>query len=334
MGCPPYAINGYGASITPYAPGAPTECTPGTMNLDGLTPSLFASKFAQAAKVDLTGISDSAAGSCVTCHDAHKPLNENFLGMSTSLKTECTDCHSSPTATISPQVDLAVINHIGGTPETERLFKTRAPILRAPAWSATNLPVSSTSGGSVPIRITRCTVTTPTPTPSMAPAPLVPRRTRTFLTTQRTARMRKRCGSTSITHAANATAEECLRRTSLRQDLSLRIDRRAKYQSFNSCQPNGFASGKEVTIKGAGYAGADFKTIIASVSGNTVYLTYPTVTTVTNAVVTVAGNPTKNSAMYLTRAQLSAFAKNIHRNLPPASVALFSATLVHRTHSR
>ncbi len=35
----------------------------------------------------------------------------------------------------------------------------------------------------------------------------------------------------------------------------------------------GFASGKEVTIAGAGVAGADFKTIIAKVSGNTVYLT-------------------------------------------------------------
>ncbi len=41
----------------------------------------------------------------------------------------------------------------------------------------------------------------------------------------------------------------------------------------------------------------------------------------------VIQNATKNTAMYLTKAQLSAFAANMHKNLPPPAVALFSATL-------
>src|SRR5512140_277238 len=63
IGCPPYAVFGY-AGVDPGSPGAPapgTGCTPGTMNLDGTTTSNYASKFARAAKVDLSGISDAVA---------------------------------------------------------------------------------------------------------------------------------------------------------------------------------------------------------------------------------------------------------------------------------
>jgi hypothetical protein len=76
----------------------------------------------------------------------------------------------------------------------------------------------------------------------------------------------------------------------------------------------GFASGKEVKIAGAGYGGADFKTIIAKVTGNTVYLTYPAITTVTNAAVTVAGNPGDGSTHYFSKTALAVRAAGMHNN--------------------
>lgn len=310
MGCPPYAINGYGSSITPYTPGAPTECTPGTMNLDGATNSLYASKFAQAAKTDLVGISDSAAGSCVTCHDVHEPLNENVAGMSKSVKVACTDCHSSSTATISPQVDLSKINHSAGpgTPlehvatdpssacrichqppgikhiwriNTDRSYSTYGDYTYA---YPVNGPNAATAAKNVNLSNT---------------APDGPYSDAVWIDVDNA------CGQchgggmseTDITTTGSITAGSA---------------DGATINPLTVADATGFASGKEVTIAGAGVAGADFKTIVAKVSGTTIYLTYPAVTTVSGAAVTVKGNPPVNDAPYFTKVRLAREAKDIH----------------------
>ncbi|HTS02044.1 MAG TPA: hypothetical protein VMN04_05925, partial [Thermoanaerobaculia bacterium] len=116
VGCPPYANDGY-TGIDPGAPGKPalSSCSPGTMNLDGATSSRYASAFARASLFDLTGVSLSGAGSCTTCHDAHRPLNENTAGMSTGIVNRCTFCHTNPASAITPQVYPSLINHPSGS---------------------------------------------------------------------------------------------------------------------------------------------------------------------------------------------------------------------------
>lgn len=310
IGCPPYAINGYGSSITPYAPGAPTECTPGTMNLDGSTSSSYASKFAQAAKVDLTGVSDSVAGSCSTCHDVHKPLNENTAGMSASVRVGCTDCHSSSKATVSPQVNL--INHPNGSgtplenvatdPSSACRICHQPPGIRH-IWRINTDASYSTygdytsaypvNGSSAAAAAKNVNLSNTAPDGAYSNAVWID--------------LDNACGQchgggvseTDVTTTGSVTAGST-------DGTSI--------NALTVADATGFASGKEVTIAGAGVAGADFKTIIAKVSGTTVYLTYPAVTTVSGATVTVAGNPTANDAPYMTKAQLANYATGIHSN--------------------
>ena len=310
IGCPPYAINGYGSSITPYAPGAPTECTPGTMNLDGSASSSYGSKFAQAAKVDLTGISDSVAGSCETCHDVHKPLNENTAGMSTSVRVGCTDCHSSSKATVSPQVNL--INHPNGPgtplknvaadPSSACRICHQPPGIRH-IWRINTDASYSTYGdytSAYPVNGSSAAAAAKNVNLSnTAPDGLYSNAVWIDLDNA--------CGQchgggvseTDVTTTGLVTAGST-------DGTSVNV--------LTVADATGFASGKEVTIAGAGVAGADFKTIIAKVSGTTVYLTYPAVTTVSEAMVTVAGNPTANGAPYMTKAQLAGYATGIHSN--------------------
>ena len=310
MGCPPYAINGYGSSISPYAPGAPTECTPGTMNLDGAMNSLYASKFAQAAKTDLVGISDSAAGSCVTCHDVHEPLNENVAGMSKSVKVACTDCHSSSTATVSPQVDLSHINHSAGSgtplehvasdPSSACIICHQPPGIKH-IWRINTDPSYSTygdytyaypvNGPSATTAAKNVNLSNTAPDGTYSDAVWID--------------LDNACGQC---HGGGVSQDDVTTSGSITAGSTDGVT----INPLTVADATGFASGKEVEIAGAGVAGADFKTIIAKVSGTTVYLTYPAVTTVSGAAVTVKGNPTAYNAQYFTKASLAAVAKGIH----------------------
>lgn len=322
IGCPPYAINGY-TGVDPGKPGAPTSgtnCTPGTMNLDGNTSSLYASKFAQAAKLDLRGVSDSAAGSCVTCHDVHRPLNENTAGMGGSIRTACTDCHSNPAATVSPQVSLSTIRHIGGpgTPLENAVSDPKSACItchQPPGikhlWRINTDPSYTLYGD--------YTYTYPVngaaaqSTGSNAPGLVNLSHTAPdgAYTNAVWVDLDNACGQC---HGGGVLPFDIKTAGSITAGGSGGL-----ISPLTVANVLGFASGKEVTIAGAGWAGADFKTIIAkvvrdaepAVSGN-VYLTYPAVTSVTNATVTVAGNPPIPEAPYFTRQQLSVIAKGIH----------------------
>jgi PKD domain len=326
IGCPPYAIFGY-AGVDPGSPGAPTRgsgCTPGTMNLDGKTSSLYGSKFAQAAKVDLTGVSDAAAGSCVTCHDVHRPLNQNTAGMGGSVKTACTACHSNPVATVSPQVSVTTTRHPGGpgTPlENARTDPSSACITchQPPGikhvWRINADPnytmygdytyaypvngaQSQSTGSNAPGLVN---LSHTAPDGSYSNAVWVD--------------LDNACGQC---HGGGVVPIDFETTGSITASGSGGFNNPLTVADVGAFGP-AFASGKEVTIAGAGWAGADFKTIIAkvvpdagpAVSG-TVYLTYPAVTSVTNATVAVAGNPQAPGVPYLTRQQLAVYAKGIH----------------------
>jgi len=313
IGCPPYAINGYGSSITPYAPGAPTECTPGTMNLDGSTSSAYASTFARAAKVDLTGISDTAAGSCVTCHDIHKPLNPNTAGMNEGSTRECTECHANPSATVTPQVVLSVIRHPAGagTPlENAAADPTSAcEICHQPPgvkhlWRISTDPNYAMYGD--------YTYAYPVNGSSAAAAAKNVNLSHTAADGTYSNAM-----WIDLDNACGQCHGGGVSETDLTTTGSITAGGSGGFiNPLTVANATGFASGKEVEIAGAGVGGADFKTIIAKVSGNTVYLTYPAVTSVSNAAVTVIGNPTANGAAYMTRAQLAAYAAGIHNDAP------------------
>ncbi|MEO8034350.1 MAG: Ig-like domain-containing protein [Acidobacteriota bacterium] len=322
IGCPPYAIFGY-AGVDPGKPGAPaagTDCTQGTMNLDGKTTSLYASKFAQAAKVDLHGVSDATAGSCDTCHDVHQPLNQNTPGMGGSVKTECTSCHSSSTAKVSPQVSVGTIRHIGGPgtpfadaaedPSSACITCHQPPGIKH-LWRINTDPNYTTYGDytyAFPVNGAAAQSTG-----ANAPG---------LVNTSHTAPdgsysnavwvdLDNACGQC---HGGGVLPRNAVTTGSITAGGSGGF-----INPLTVTNILGFASGKEVTIAGAGWAGADFQTIIAKVvpdapplqSGN-VYLTYPAVTSVTHANVTVAGNPQIPEAPYFTRQQLSVAAKGIH----------------------
>lgn len=321
IGCPPYAIFGY-AGVDPGHPGAPAtgNCSPGTMNLDGITTSAYGSKFARAAKLDLTGVSDTAAGSCVTCHDVHQTLNENTAGMGGSLKTPCTACHSNPKATVSPQVSVSKIRHLGGpgTPLADAVtdpFSACITCHQPPGikhvWRISTDPsytlygdytyaypvngAAAQSTGSDAPGLVNLSHTAPDGSYSNA----------VWID------LDNACGQC---HGGGVYPRDVETTGSITAGGSGGF-----INPLTVADVFGFASGKEVTIAGAGQAGADFKTIIArvvrdaepAVSG-TVYLTYPAVTTVTNETVTVAGNPPIPEAPYFTRKQLAVVAKGIH----------------------
>jgi hypothetical protein len=325
IGCPPYAINGY-AGVDPGKPGAPAAggCTPGVMNFDGATSSKYASKFARAAKVDLNGVSDGAAGSCVTCHDPHLPLNENTPGMGGSIKTGCTDCHSNPAATVSPQVSVSSVRHFGGSatplanaaiepssacitchqpPGIKHLWRINTdPSYRIYGDYTYTYPVNGAlaqnSGANAPGLVNLS---------HSAPAG-------TF-TNAVWIDLDNACGQC---HGGGVSPAEVKTTGSVQAGGSGGL-----INLLTVADAFGFESGKEVTIAGAGWAGADFKTIIAKVvrdaepaDSGTVYLTYPTVTSVTNADVSVAGNPPIPEAPYFTRAQLAVVAKGMHSGSP------------------
>ena len=320
IGCPPYAIFGY-AGVDPGKPGAPPEgaCTPGTMNLDGQTASNYASKFAQAAKRDL-GISDNVAGSCATCHDSHQPLNENTEGMGGSVKTQCTDCHSNPKATIPPQVSLATTRHIGGpgTPLENAVSdpSSACRICHQPPgikhlWRINTDPSYTIYGDytyTYPVNGAQAQN-------SGSNAPGLVNLSHTApdgsFTNAVWVDLDNACGQC---HGGGVSTIDVKSTGSLAAGGANGL-----INPLTVAIVFGFESGKEVTVAGAGYAGADFKTIIAkvvpdaapAVSG-TVYLTYPSVTSVTNAQVTVAGNEHDEEAPYFTRQQIAVMAKGIH----------------------
>jgi hypothetical protein len=321
IGCPPYAIFGYGG-VDPGNPGAPSggSCTPGTMNLDGATSSAYGSKFARAAKLDLKGISDTAAGSCVTCHDAHQPLNENTPGMGGSVKTKCTDCHVNPKATVSPQVSMSTIWHLGGPgtplenvvndPSSACMVCHQPPGIKH-LWRINSDPNYTMYGdytSAFPVNGAAAQSTG-----SNAPGLVNPSHTAPAgaYTNAVWIDLDNACGQC---HGGGDWHDDLHTTGSITAGGS-----NGSINPLKVADAFGFASGKEVTISGAGWAGADFKTIIAKVvrdaepaTSGTVYLTYPAVTSVTNATVTVAGNPHDPDAPYFTRKQLSVVVKQIH----------------------
>ena len=321
IGCPPYAIFGY-TGVDPAKPGAPAAgaCTAGTMNLDGATLSAYDSKFAQAAKVDLHGISDAAAGSCATCHDVHQPLNQNTPGMGGSVKTECTACHSNPAAKISPQVSVAKMRHVGGpgTPfeNAETDPASACVVCHQPPgikhlWRISTDPnytlygdytyaypvngaAAQSTGSNAPGLVN---LSHTAPEGSYANAVWID--------------LDNACGQC---HGGGLSPREVETTGSITAGGANGLINPLKVANIFA-----FAAGKEVTIEGAGWAGADFKTIIAKVEkdpasnlSGTVYLTYPAVKSVTNATVTVEGNSHIAEAPYFTRAQLAVAAKGIH----------------------
>jgi hypothetical protein len=326
MGCPPYAINGYGASITPYAPGAPTECSVGTMNLTGVTNSLYTSKFARAAKVDLLGVSDRAAGSCVTCHDVHKPLNENVAGMSQSVSVACTDCHASPGAIVSPQIDLSTIYHVGGpgTPLENAVAdpSSACQVCHQPPglkhiWRINTDPTYTTTGDytyAYPVNGASAAAAAKNVNPShTAPDGDYPNAVWIDLDNA--------CGQC---HGGGFSPGPITTTGSIMAGSTDGLT----INTLTVADARGFESGREVTIAGAGVAGADFKTVIAKVSGTTVYLTYPAVTSVTGATVTVNGNPPANGVFYLTRDQLAVFARGMHGPASTTTTTIVASTTV------
>jgi hypothetical protein len=315
IGCPPYAINGYTSYVagSPAAnllnPGAPTDCTPGAMNVDGSTPSPYASNFARAALVDL-GTSTAAAGSCVTCHDVHKTKNENTPGMSAGAVVACANCHMKGAGSVSPQVNLSIINHPTGTGTPLENIATNPSsaciICHQPAgimhiWRV-NTDANYTTFGNY-------THTDP-PSGNVNPSNTALDRLGTY--------------PTAVWLDIDSACGQCHGGGVSQTDVSTTLIAPISGQTYSVVVNNvkGFASGKEITITGAGQAGGDFKTIIASVSGYTVYLTYPTPAAGSayagTTVVTVAGNPTANGASYKTKTALSLLAKNMHSAEPKA----------------
>ena len=321
IGCSPYLIFG-NAGVDPGKPGAASSdgCTAGVMNLDGTTTSNYGSKFAQAAKTDLKGISDAAAGSCATCHDVHQPLNQNTAGMGGSIRTACTDCHSNPSAKVTPQVTINTIRHIGGAstplenaeaepasacvtchqpPGIKHLWRINTdPNYRIYGDYTYTYPVNGqeaqSTGSNAPGLVN---LSNTAPDGDYKNAVWVD--------------LDNACGQC---HGGGVSPRDVKTTGSVTAGGA-----NGSINPVTVADVFGFESGKEITIAGAGWAGADFKTVIAKVvsdpvsnKSGTVYLTYPAVTSVTNAVVSVEGNAPIDAAPYFTREQLAVAAKGMH----------------------
>ena len=85
----------------------------------------------------------------------------------------------------------------------------------------------------------------------------------------------------------------------------------------------GFLEGARVVVAGAG-AGGDFESSIASITGTQLTLTTDALTTVTGAA--VAQNPTKNGALYRTKARLANVAQVMHELAPVSYPVTFSTS--------
>ena len=321
IGCPPYAIFGY-SGVDPGNPGPPpaTGCVQGTMNLDGSTPSAYGSKFARAAKLDLSGVSDTAAGSCVTCHDVHQPLNENTAGMGGSVKTSCTSCHSNTRATVSPQVSVSAIRHLGGpaTPLADAVEDPSSACItchQPPGikhlWRINTDPNYTLYGdytSTYPVNGAAAQSSGPDAPGLVNLSHTAPDGSYSNAVWIDLDNACGQCHGGGVSPARVSTTGSIVGGGS-----------NGIINPVTVTNVFGFASGKEITIAGAGPAGSDFKTVIAkvvrdpepAVSG-TVYLTYPAVTSVTRAAVSVEGNPPDPEAPYFTRQQLAVAAKRIH----------------------
>ena len=321
IGCPPYAISGYGDTATragnPYGTSLAGKCTPGTMNTDGATSSLYASKFAQAVVTDL-GVNSSTAGGCTSCHNVHEPLNNNVAGMSKSVEVGCVDCHSNAAATISPQVNLSTIRHPAGAGTPLAYGNEACNICHQPAgikhiWRISTDANYSTYGDY------NTSVTMAGGDPAKVNLP--PTAADGAYTNAVWVDLDNACGQC---HGGGVS------QSNLTTSTTATISGAA--WSVNVASTRGFASGKDVTIAGAGVGGADFKTIIAKVVrtaptsttdlSGTIYLTYATpvvASAASGAAVTVTGNPTHNAAPYFDKATLAGYAANMHLNNPTAS---------------
>ncbi|MBI5506151.1 MAG: hypothetical protein HY899_15255, partial [Deltaproteobacteria bacterium] len=80
----------------------------------------------------------------------------------------------------------------------------------------------------------------------------------------------------------------------------------------------GFVAGARVSVAGAGAAGADLETLVASVDSAT-QLTLAATAETTVAGAAVKQNPTKNGGAYMTKTQLAALARGIHGDAPIVS---------------
>ncbi|MBI3785164.1 MAG: hypothetical protein HY270_17370, partial [Deltaproteobacteria bacterium] len=115
-----------GSIVTTYFDGTEAKRIP---NLDTATnafctnPTTGAAAFWTAdgeAAGSTSGVAFPATdqGNCMTCHDVHWSLSSTNPEAE-PLRRECTTCHSHPTGeasvTNAPQINLATINHLGGT---------------------------------------------------------------------------------------------------------------------------------------------------------------------------------------------------------------------------
>jgi len=266
----------------------------------------------------------------------HEPLAENTAGMSASVKNRCTFCHSNPASGVSPQVFLGAILHPSGTATplgdanadpsaacvschmppgmTHLLRISTDPSYTTFGDMSYGYPVSGPKATSIGSGAWAGNapglVNLPHTSPDGVYANAV------------WADLDHACGQC---HGGGVSSTDLVTTGSITAGST----NGTSINPLTVADVTGFAAGKTVTIAGAGWAGAPFKTIVAkvvpdafpAVSG-TVYLTYPAVTSVTGAAVTVAGNPPKPTASWFSRAQLAAYAKGMH---PFNAAVLFTA---------
>ena len=298
IGCPPYSIspgNPRNPFLNPleeiYPPEVPgsMQCNEGIMNLNGSTDSFYRSRFARAAATDL-GITKFTAGGCTTCHNTHGTVNENTAGWSDSaFNATCTDCHSNSSATISPQVDLSLMYHPAGSGTPAENTARACIICHQPEgmkhlWRINTDPNYSTLGNYMDSESLSSTVSDTTGYKAVW---------------------------VDLDHACGQCHGGGVSATDLPTSGTVATSPTGS-KTLTVADATGFEAGKKIHIAGAGVGGSPFRTIISSVSGSTVSLSYAAVTSVSDAAVTVSGNPAAAGAPYLTRTQIAESAKTIH----------------------
>ncbi len=298
IGCPPYSI----VPGDPSFPGTPPRvnypivptgeyCSRAIMNFNGTTTaSLYFSKFARAVVVDL-GQNTSTAGGCTSCHNVHETTNENSSGWSAgAFNATCTDCHSNPAATITvSQVNLSLMYHPTG-PGTPMENPAKACSICHQPEGMKHLWRINTDPNYI-------TFPTYTNSESLASTAVDTTGYNAVWVDLDHACGQCHGGGVSATDLATTGTID----TSPTGSKTLTVD-----------DATGFAAGKKIHIADAGVSGGPFKTIISSVSGSTVNLSYAVVSSVAGAAVTVSGNPAAEGAPYLTGTQIAESAKTIH----------------------